>query len=223
MQKYYVWQHENGDYTVRTTSYSLPAHLHAHVDVIQPTTMFAQWKGMKSTLFYEDGKEEESSIVANTALPIINAATGVSVDPACNVSITVSCLKQLYNAVGYVPKATKKNSIAATGYLEQNANIADLQQFYADQVPEAVGTNFTFISVKGTCLLSFSLSLLIHSLQAVSMIRTSPSPVVKPIWTPNSRSGSHSLRQEHTTLQLGARLSSRTTARPLTRMNHTSM
>ena len=31
----------------------------------------------------------------------------------------------------------------------QFANIADLQLFYADQVPAAVGTNFTFVSVDG--------------------------------------------------------------------------
>ncbi|PFH51348.1 hypothetical protein AMATHDRAFT_142954, partial [Amanita thiersii Skay4041] len=39
---YHVWKHEkSGDYLVRTTSYSLPKGLHEHVDVIQPTTMFA--------------------------------------------------------------------------------------------------------------------------------------------------------------------------------------
>ncbi len=72
------------------------------------------------------------------------------VDPACNVSITVSCLKQLYNAVGFVPSGRNKNStIGITAYLEQNANKADLQLFYHDQVPQAVGSTFDFIPVKG--------------------------------------------------------------------------
>jgi tripeptidyl-peptidase I len=31
----------------------------------------------------------------------------------------------------------------------QFANIADLETFYADQVPAAVGSNFTFVSVDG--------------------------------------------------------------------------
>jgi hypothetical protein len=45
--------------------------------------------------------------------------SGVTVDASCNSTITVSCLKQLYNAVNYVPTAAHKNAIGLTGYLEQ--------------------------------------------------------------------------------------------------------
>lgn len=69
-------------------------------------------------------------------------------DPACNVSITINCLKQLYNIGNFTPSAAG-NSIGITGYLEQYANDADLQSFYADQVPQAVGSSFEVISVKG--------------------------------------------------------------------------
>lgn len=79
----------------------------------------------------------------------IRSASGVQVDASCNKTITVTCLKQLYNAVGYVPSATKVNQIGITGYLEQYANKADLQLFYQDQVPAAVNTSYTFIPVKG--------------------------------------------------------------------------
>ena len=41
------------------------------------------------------------------------------------------------------------NSIATTGYLEQFANFEDLASFYEAQLPEAVGTNFSVVSVKG--------------------------------------------------------------------------
>lgn len=70
-------------------------------------------------------------------------------DASCNTTITISCLKELYNAVGFKPSATNGNKIGLTGYLEQFANIADLQSFYADQVPAAVNTSFTFVSVNG--------------------------------------------------------------------------
>ncbi|RDB19145.1 Tripeptidyl-peptidase sed3 [Hypsizygus marmoreus] len=144
--KYHVWKHiESGAHLIRTTSYSLPENVHAHVDVIQPTTMFALWKGLKTSLHYEDHTEE---IAVAKSLPKINLASGVSVDPACNVSITINCLQQLYN-IHYVPKATKKNKIGITGYLEQFANIQDLQSFYADQRPDALNSTFEFISVKG--------------------------------------------------------------------------
>jgi tripeptidyl-peptidase-1 len=49
----------------------------------------------------------------------------------------------------YVPRATKENAIALTGYLEEFANLADLQKFYADQVPAAVNTSFKAVLIDG--------------------------------------------------------------------------
>ena len=46
----------------------------------------------------------------------VSAASGVSVDASCNQIITITCLQQLYNAVGFAPSA-KDNSIGITGYL----------------------------------------------------------------------------------------------------------
>jgi len=69
------------------------------------------------------------------------------VDPTCNTTITISCLKQLYNATSY--QAQGRGSVGITGYLEEFANIQDLQSFFAEQRPDAVGTNFTFFSVAG--------------------------------------------------------------------------
>ncbi|KAF5359013.1 hypothetical protein D9758_004874 [Tetrapyrgos nigripes] len=141
---YHVWKHSDGDYLVRTTSYSLPEHLHEHVDLIQPTTMFARWKGMKSTIYYPDNKVEEKTLGHTASKGSANA----QVDPSCNTTITIDCLKQLYN-IDYTPQVPKKNSIGITGYLEEFANIEDLQSFYAEQLPEAVGTSFKFVSVNG--------------------------------------------------------------------------
>jgi len=39
---------------------------------------------------------------------------------------------------------------------EEYANIKDLQQFYAEQKPEAYGTTFEFQSVSGTISLSLN-------------------------------------------------------------------
>ncbi|KAJ8503359.1 hypothetical protein ONZ45_g10928 [Pleurotus djamor] len=148
--KYSTWKHNDGDYLIRTTSYSLPEDLHDHIDVIQPTTMFGRFKGQKSTIHFLEPEEEQAATpkVALAAQSETNTATPV-VDASCNTTITVTCLKQLYNAVDFVPKATKKNSIGITGYLEQFANFEDLQSFYTDQVTPAVGTNFSVIAVEG--------------------------------------------------------------------------
>ncbi|KAG6841850.1 hypothetical protein C0991_006257 [Blastosporella zonata] len=143
---YHVWKHENGDSVVRTTTYSLPEHLHDHIDVIQPTTMFGQLRGMRSTIVWSE--EAEASPLAKDLAPIYNAATGVTVDASCNTSITVKCLQQLYNAVGLTTHAVG-NSIGITGYLEEFANLQDLQSFYAEQVPAAVNSSFTVVPIKG--------------------------------------------------------------------------
>ncbi|KAJ2917503.1 hypothetical protein MD484_g2914, partial [Candolleomyces efflorescens] len=126
--KYNVWKHTaSGDVLVRTTSYSLPAELYDHIDVIQPTTMFGRLKTAKSTIVWND--DEETSSAA--------AKVGTITDT------------QLYNAEGYTPSPKVKNSIGITAYLEEFANIQDLQSFYADQRPDALNSSFNFVSVNG--------------------------------------------------------------------------
>jgi len=90
------------------------------------------------------------SLASDTPTAYKNPVSGVTVDRSCNETVTVKCLQQLYNALGYVPKVpTKENRIGVAGFLEQYANIEDLNTFYADQVPQAAGTSFEFISVNG--------------------------------------------------------------------------
>jgi len=146
--EYHVWIHdESGDSIVRTTSYSLPEHLHEHIDVVQPTTMFARMKRMEATYFVaEDTKPVVDA--SQPYIPIPYAYNG-QVNASCNASITPDCLKQLYNAVGYVPEATDRNSIAATGYLDQYANLEDFHLFNEAFVPEAADATFDVIYLNG--------------------------------------------------------------------------
>ncbi|KIJ69790.1 hypothetical protein HYDPIDRAFT_77750 [Hydnomerulius pinastri MD-312] len=145
--KYYIYTDtKSGESIVRTTSYSLPEILHDHVDLIQPTTMFARFKAFKSTLHWANTVTSPSS---NAASGTITGPAGNQVDASCNTTVTVSCLKELYNSVGYNTTATNGNKIGLTGYLGQYANDMDLQQFYSVEVPTAYGSNYTFVSVHG--------------------------------------------------------------------------
>ncbi|KAG6891682.1 hypothetical protein C0992_010085 [Termitomyces sp. T32_za158] len=147
--KYSVWKHTSGDQMVRTTGYSLPENLHEHIDVVQPTTMFGRFKRDRSTIVWPDEKEEEPVQKAQSFAPSIeDPVSGSVVDPSCNATITITCLKQLYNAVGFCATGSN-NSIGVTGYLEEFANLQDLQSFYADQRPDALNSSFRFLSVKG--------------------------------------------------------------------------
>ena len=93
-------------------------------------------------------------MLINADTPPINipTASGGQVDASCNRTITITCLQQLYNAVGFTPSGKNGNKIGITGYLEQFANIQDLQTFYAEQRPDALNSTFEFISVKGQYL-----------------------------------------------------------------------
>ncbi|KAF5333533.1 hypothetical protein D9611_002703 [Ephemerocybe angulata] len=153
--KYNVWKHTaSGDTLVRTTSWSLPKELHQHVDVIQPTTMFGRLRSAKSTIVWGDDEAEarvaanaKTSVEASTGATI--SANGREVDASCDKVITIKCLQQLYNAVGYTPKKTTKSTIGIPGYLEEYANIQDLQSFFAEQRPDALNSTFKFIGIKG--------------------------------------------------------------------------
>lgn len=140
---------------MRTTEYSLPAHLDQHVELVQPTTIFLRTKGHRSTLRFSPAAQVSPSL-ANAKIVIPGSAQ--SIKASCNSTITVSCLKQLYNIVDYIPQATHQNAIAVTGYLEEFANFADLGQFYADQVPDAVNSSFNVVLINGVSIPLVSLS-----------------------------------------------------------------
>ncbi|OBZ70390.1 Tripeptidyl-peptidase sed2 [Grifola frondosa] len=148
--EYHIWSHDaSGNAIVRTTSYSIPEHLDEHIELVQPTTMFSRMKSLKSTVRFSD--VEISSLAVNADQPPISvpSASGGKVDASCNETITITCIQQLYNAVGFTPSAKNGNQIGITGYLEQFANIADLQEFYADQRPDALNSTFKTILING--------------------------------------------------------------------------
>ncbi|EJD48553.1 tripeptidyl peptidase A [Auricularia subglabra TFB-10046 SS5] len=130
--KYHVWEHaDGGDPIVRTTQYSLPVHLHEHIDVVQPTTLFARL-----------GANHRSTVKIEPMEDLTALATPA---PSCNSSITLQCLEDLYNINGYVPQAADRNTVGITGYLEEFANTVDLQSFFKSQKP--AGANFTFETI----------------------------------------------------------------------------
>ncbi|KJA29731.1 hypothetical protein HYPSUDRAFT_152704 [Hypholoma sublateritium FD-334 SS-4] len=148
--KYHIWEHvDSGDHLVRSTAYSLPSHLHGHIELVQPTTMFSRFRAQKSNVFkIEPFVEDSDNSTSTKGDSIISNITSVLIDASCNRVITIECLQQIYNTSGFKPSG-EGNSIGITGYLEQFANEDDLQLFFADQRPDAVNTSFNFVSVAG--------------------------------------------------------------------------
>lgn len=111
--------------------------------------MFSRFSAKKTSFHFDEKSAASPKVVAGPAINIPTASGG-QVDASCNTTITVTCLKQLYNAVGFTPSGKNGNKIGITGYLEQFANKQDLQSFFADQVPAALNSSFETISINGS-------------------------------------------------------------------------
>ncbi|KAE9405295.1 family S53 protease [Gymnopus androsaceus JB14] len=105
----------------RTLSYSIPVDLEQHIDLVYPTTDFVRLsKGAKFQV------HKTSDKLATRTVPT-----------SCQSEITPQCLQDLYG----IPKTPathswNDNTLAVSGFLEQYAEKADLEQFLAKYRPD---------------------------------------------------------------------------------------
>ena len=127
---------------IRTLHYSVPKAVREHIDLIQPTTRFAQLKPQSNNI--HDQQEVPFTVSA--------------VNTTCTGQITPACLKDLYNFADYKP-GNASVIMGVTGYLEQYARYDDWTQFANQFAPSAAGSNFSWTSVNGL----FTLTLILHT------------------------------------------------------------
>lgn len=130
-----------GGKKLRTLSYSVPDEVAEHVDMVQPTTRFGQLGAKRSTIFDMTILEEEEEAAVRVA------ATAADSAAACTSTVTPACLKAQYN-INYTA-SPDGNLVAFASYLEQYARYSDLQRFEQEQVPQAVGQNFSVTLING--------------------------------------------------------------------------
>ncbi|KAH8704965.1 peptidase S8/S53 domain-containing protein [Talaromyces proteolyticus] len=137
--KYSVYEHEDGTQLVRTSKWSLPAHLHEHIETIQPTTSFFRPR--------QDGKQFRiADELESFALNSLNElqVENPTVDSVCNKSaVTPLCLRTLYGTIDYTPQVPGKNKIGINNFLNETANHSDVNIFISQYRPDAKGFNFT--------------------------------------------------------------------------------
>ncbi|KAH8802634.1 putative Tripeptidyl-peptidase SED2, partial [Xylogone sp. PMI_703] len=138
--EYYTFAHEDGTQMVRTPKWSLPKHLHEHIDTIQPTTSFM--RSMK-----------ESSDIIDIGPGYIpegyKPPSDKDIAKVCNfANVTIDCFKTLYGTKDYKPKALKKNKIAFNNFLGEVPARADVAKFLAIFQPKAVPAAHTFKSIE---------------------------------------------------------------------------
>ncbi|KAK7000230.1 family S53 protease-like protein [Favolaschia claudopus] len=118
----------------RTLSISLPAELAGHVQVIHPSTAFTAPIARRAPSISRSFPKHKRDATA----------------PAdCNTSdsknnITPACLQSLYN-IPTTPATHKNNTLLVTGYVEEWAELDDLQAFLAQFRPD-LPSNQTFVT-----------------------------------------------------------------------------
>ncbi|KAA8899486.1 tripeptidyl-peptidase 1 [Sphaerosporella brunnea] len=144
--KYATFQNDDDGRTlVRTLSYSVPEVVKPYLATVQPTNMFTLRKLNSHIvpLHVTDAENERLAPFSAKA----EADFSIASAPSCNATVTLECLAALYGFADY--DATGKADVGVSGFLEQYAQYDDLQIFLQKYRPEAVGTNFTVVSVNG--------------------------------------------------------------------------
>ncbi|KAI0716525.1 family S53 protease [Earliella scabrosa] len=132
---YAMYLHERTNTTMlRTLSYSLPKHLHEHIEFVYPTTQFIPPVVPKASL-----RPIGSSQVSKRER---------GPDGICARSITPECLQQLYN-IPSEPARSTNNSLYVTGMGGEVANHQDLQTFMSELRPDVENPTFDVLSVLG--------------------------------------------------------------------------
>lgn len=160
--KYHVFQHESGQPHVACDEYSIPSYLQEHVDIIYPTVHFdARLKRDPSKKYRA---KRDLSPVGNKSPGMPGSGSlpkgGLSVDARpdemsdlanCDSFITPDCLRALYEFPVNKQSATaqKINSIGVVEYTPQAYVASDLDLFFRNFTPKAVGERPIFDSVDG--------------------------------------------------------------------------
>ena len=138
--EYHNYKHHDGSVVARATSWSLPSHLHDHIDTIQPTTSF--FRAEKNIATYIEGGAE---IPQGYKTP-----SNQTIAAVCNAtSVTPQCFETLYQTKDYKPKALDKNNIAFNNFLAEVPIRPDGKLFLQKYRPELVeqAARFSQISI----------------------------------------------------------------------------
>lgn len=131
---YHTYEHDDGNRILRTSQWSLPTHLHEHVDTVQPTTSF-----FRAHAHGVDHVVEDSAAIQSLQASELESNAPDNIKAVCNAtSVTPLCFETLYNTKGYKVKAAGKNRIGFANYLEEHPIRTDLRLFLAKFRPFAV-------------------------------------------------------------------------------------
>ena len=147
--KYFKYEHLDGHSISRAPEWSLPSHLHEHIDVVQPTTSFFKPKAAVEHKASGPVLDQESvatqSWWEHTGKAKYGGKGNITDPSFCNVSFTtLDCLRTLYGTIDYKAQAADKNSIGINNYLNETSRRDDAYQFLKEFRPEAAQAAYDF-------------------------------------------------------------------------------
>jgi tripeptidyl-peptidase-1 len=152
--EYSVFKHQDGSELIRTPEWSLPVHLHKHVDAIQPTNSFFRIAPLATTWLASPAAAVQNEANLNSTSVAIAQALAATVNPAvaqvCNASrVTTDCLRTIYGTKDYVPKVPAKSRIGYCNYLGETTIQSDLDLWTQTFRSDAQGAKINFELVNG--------------------------------------------------------------------------
>ncbi|KAI5860527.1 tripeptidyl-peptidase 1 precursor [Durotheca rogersii] len=136
--EYHVYEHNKGGLVARAPKWSLPHHLHDHIDTIQPTNSFFR---ARANVF----DHIEAPVYLD---PAYRPPSNETLSKVCNVSsVTPECFQTLYSTKGYKTQAGGRNTVAFNNFLGEHPIRTDAELFLAKYRPEAVSSANDFPQV----------------------------------------------------------------------------
>ncbi|KAJ6489762.1 subtilisin-like protein [Mycena sanguinolenta] len=130
--EYHVYTHESGEEHAACDSYSLPAHIAHHIDLITPT--------VQPNIKLTSRPSNRSGVLRKRSAPLLPVG--------CDQTFTPACIRSLYNMT-YVPKATDRNSFGIVSNVPNTYLQSDLDTFFANFSPSLVGKSPLLVSIDG--------------------------------------------------------------------------
>ncbi|KAF7976404.1 hypothetical protein HWV62_6801 [Athelia sp. TMB] len=154
--EYHLYVHaETGAEQIGCHSYSVPAHISEHVDLIRPTVHFKHTPPTQSS---GNNLQKRVSMHLATQHPrpsnyLAAAANTSSTLDNCSQMITPDCLRALYK-INYTPTQSAKNSYGIAELSDDSYEPADLDLFYKKYAPSLINSRPTLVAIDGGKLVS---------------------------------------------------------------------
>lgn len=146
------YKNEGGEELLRTTKYSVPREVGAHINFVQPTTRFGSTKRFGSRMnpmAPGQATDGQSKWVPAPQGLNVNAAS-TTVNASCATSITPQCLFQLYN-INMAGTSAGGNKIGYASFVGESARFTDMTAFSKVYAPFMADSNVSvmiFLSPK---------------------------------------------------------------------------